>query len=166
MSMFGDFSLTNIMFGFFASSSVISIAASIFLIAISPTLSYQRKIPEPLLPTASAMSLAASDSPSARIIAAFFSSSFFITMNFDLPGIVFSDSPLCVLLCHLLAFDGLGELVAEAQVCYGNIVEKDVEVSRTVDQHLLDFRRDLLSLGQQLVSIVLCNDCLEYLVAD
>ena len=61
---------------------------------------------------------------------------------------------LGLLLGDLLLFNGLCELWTEMQVCDGDIIKDDVEVSESLSEAVPDFLGDLLSLSEQLGSVV------------
>mmetsp|Transcript_50127 Transcript_50127/g.92529 ORF Transcript_50127/g.92529 Transcript_50127/m.92529 type:complete len:242 (-) Transcript_50127:80-805(-) len=74
--------------------------------------------------------------------------------------------PLGLLLCYLLLFDGLGKFLAIHEMGDGNVIHQDVELSGSLCDCFPDFLGHLLSLSQQLLSIVLSNGCFQHLVGN
>ena len=73
---------------------------------------------------------------------------------------------LGTLLSNLLGLDSAGELARELQVSDRDVVEDDVELQGAFAEDISDLLGHLLSLRDELFSIVLGNGCLEHLVTD
>mmetsp|Transcript_65826 Transcript_65826/g.170143 ORF Transcript_65826/g.170143 Transcript_65826/m.170143 type:complete len:363 (+) Transcript_65826:38-1126(+) len=73
---------------------------------------------------------------------------------------------LRLLLRDLLFLDGPGEFLAVSQVGDGNVVHQDVELARPRHDCLPDLPGDVLSVGQQLLGVVLGDGRLHDLVGD
>mmetsp|Transcript_20788 Transcript_20788/g.45787 ORF Transcript_20788/g.45787 Transcript_20788/m.45787 type:complete len:230 (+) Transcript_20788:307-996(+) len=72
--------------------------------------------------------------------------------------------PLGILLRDLLLFDGPCKLLPIGQVRDGHVVHEDPELACPLHNGLANGLRDVLSLRQQLLSVVLSNRGLHYLV--
>lgn len=64
-------------------------------------------------------------------------------------------SALCLLLSDLLRLNSGCEISCELKVSYGDIIKNDTELICTGSQHLPDLQRDLLSLRDQLLCVIL-----------
>lgn len=73
---------------------------------------------------------------------------------------------LGILLRNLLLLDSLGELLAKGHVGDGNILKRNVELGGALDEVGTDALRDSLALRDELGSVELGDDGLEYFVAD
>ena len=71
---------------------------------------------------------------------------------------------LSILLCNLFLFNGLGELGSEMQVRDGHIIEHDIEVLASFSETVSNLLWNLLSLSEQLSSVVSGDNRLEHLV--
>lgn len=74
-------------------------------------------------------------------------------------------SLLGTLQSHLLLLNGVAELSSEREVGDGHIIQQDVVLLRTLRKKLRNTLRDLLSLREQLLSVVLSHDSLHDFVA-
>jgi hypothetical protein len=73
---------------------------------------------------------------------------------------------LSLLLRGLLLLNGERELRAVGEVGDGDVLQDDVELARAAPERVGDERRDLGTLGEELVCVELRDDDLENLVAD
>ena len=129
--------------------------------------------PSPVSLNAFASRLAASESPSALIIAAVFTCSAFSTRNLKIlcehhltGNILRGPGLLRLLLRHLLLLHGLSKLSTECEVSNGDIVQDDSELLGPGDQVGLNLCTEVLPLSYQLSGVKLRHDCLEDLVGD
>ena len=74
--------------------------------------------------------------------------------------------PLSILLRNLLLLDGAGELLAEGHVRDGDVLERDVELGRPLEQVGADAGGDGLALRDELGGVELGDDGFEDFVAD
>ena len=65
---------------------------------------------------------------------------------------------LSILLCDLLLFNGSGKVARELQVSDRNVVQNNVEFKSAFAEDFTDFLGDLLSLGDELLGVVLGHD--------
>lgn len=70
------------------------------------------------------------------------------------------------LLCNLLLFDGLGELLSEGHVGYRHVLERNVELLGTLEELAADTVADGFTLGDELRGVKLGNDSLQNFVTD
>ena len=73
---------------------------------------------------------------------------------------------LSLLLSNLLLFDSLAELSSKMKICDRYIIKDDVEVLKSHLETFFDALTDLLSLCDELVSVVAGNNRLQDLVND
>mmetsp|Transcript_20392 Transcript_20392/g.36628 ORF Transcript_20392/g.36628 Transcript_20392/m.36628 type:complete len:300 (+) Transcript_20392:422-1321(+) len=74
--------------------------------------------------------------------------------------------PLCLLRGHLLRLDGLHKFTAERQVGDGDIIQRQMEMRPALNQFGLDPVRNLSTLTQKLLRIVLRHNRLENLISN
>lgn len=151
--------------------------------AIVPAISFAASIlrsctrPSPARSIADEMIVAASASPSALMTEACLSCSDRSTTNLarsasaGSEGVSAQIQETCLhhwftLLCNLLLLDSLCELLAECEVCQGDIFQKNVELPRSLEEILSDPAADDLSLSNKLCCVELRNNSFQNFVTD
>lgn len=75
-------------------------------------------------------------------------------------------SAFCLLLSDLLRLNSRCEISGELKISDGDVIKNDSELVSTGSQHLSNLQRDLLSLGDQLLCVILSDNRLEHFVTD